>query len=192
MVTTNLDAERPVVWNMGAIAAHGGEPALKLFRSVLLASASLPGLFPPVVIESQGQGRTLQELHAEGGLGGPFFVAPRGLLSRAKSALLPATELYIVLNSKLAPDFYMTDRNTPAVLARSIAAALKTVMRAEAEHIYAVAQREGIGFHLAFVEDGFAKQARGPFDSEYMKALFDRAAEMARNGTAFRDTPPGS
>ena len=192
VVTTNLDAERPVVWNMGAIAEQGGDAALKLFRDVLLASASLPGLFPPVVIETRGQGRTLPELHAEGGLGGPFFVAPRALLSASKSALLPATEFYIVLNSKLAPDFYMTERNTATVLARSIAAALKTVMRHEAHHIYAVAQREGIGFHVAYVEGGFAKQARGPFDSEYMNALFERAMEMGRDGTAFRTAPPGS
>lgn len=192
VVTTNLDAERSVVWNMGAIAAHGSEAALKLFRTVLLASASLPGLFPPVVIETSANGKTLQELHSEGGLGGPFFVAPRVLLSSAKSALLPVTGLYIVINSKLAADFYMTERNTAAVLARSIAAALKTVMRAEIEHIYAVAKREGVDFNLAYVEDDFSKQARGPFDSEYMRALFDRAVELGKSGAAFRKEPPGS
>ena len=192
VVTTNLDTERSVVWNMGAIAAHGGERALNLFRDVLLASASLPGLFPPVAIESEVQGRTLQELHAEGGLGGPFFIAPPGLLSRAKSALLPATDFYIVLNSKLAPEFTMTERNTAGILARSISAALKTVMRNEAERAYAVAQREGIGFHLAYVEDGFGKQSRGPVDDEYMRALFDRAVERGRNGEAFRKEPPSS
>ena len=192
VITTNLDAERPVVWNMGAIAAHGTEAALKLFRTVLLASASLPGLFPPTVIESSANGRILHELHAEGGLGGPFFVAPRPLLSKDKSALLPVTELYIVINSKLAPDFFMTERNTPAVLGRSIAAALKTVMRAEVEHIYAVAQREGIGFNVAYVEDHFSKQARGPFDNEYMRALFDRAVELGKSGAGFRKEPPGS
>ncbi len=192
VMTTSLDAERPMVWNMGAIAAKGGEAALELFRNILLASASLPGLFPPVVIESESGGKTLQELHAEGGLGGPFFVAPPALLSRAKSALLPITELYIVVNSKLAPDFFMTERNTATVLARSISAALKSVMRAEVDRIYAVAKREGIGFNLAYVEDSFAKQASGPFDTKYMQALFERALERGRDGTAFRKEPPES
>ena len=49
IVTTNLDSERSMVWNMGAIAAHGGEQAIKLFRTVLLASSSIPGAFPPVL-----------------------------------------------------------------------------------------------------------------------------------------------
>jgi hypothetical protein len=192
VVTSNLDAERPVVWNMGAIAAHGGEAAGKLFRNVLLASASLPGLFPPVVIESEAGGRILQELHADGALGGPFFVAPPLLMSRAKSALLPATELYIVLNSKLAPDFYMAERNTAGVLGRSVSAGLKMTMSMELSRTYAVARREGIGFHVAYVEDSFPKQSRKLFDPEYMRALFDHAAEQGRNGTAFRSEPPGS
>jgi hypothetical protein len=192
VVTSNLDAERSVVWNMGAIAAQGGEPALKLYRQVLLASASLPGMFPPVAIDTDAKGKSLQELHAEGGLGGPFFVAPRSLLSRAKSANLPVTELYIVLNSKIAPDFYMTQRNTAGVLARSIAVALKAVMRSEINFIHAIAQRDGFGFNVAFVEDEFAKKARGPFDTDYMKALFERAVERGREGTAFRKEPPAS
>jgi hypothetical protein len=41
VVTTNLDAQRPVLWNMGAIAASERPGALELFRKVLLASASV-------------------------------------------------------------------------------------------------------------------------------------------------------
>jgi predicted acylesterase/phospholipase RssA len=69
-VTTNLDAERAVVWNMGAIAEHGDDRALKLFRDVLLASASIPGLFPPVSIEAEANGRRFQEVHADGATSG--------------------------------------------------------------------------------------------------------------------------
>src|SRR5262249_54645862 len=50
-ITTNVDAGRRVIWNMGAIAERGDEKSLKLFRDVLLASASIPGFFPPVFIE---------------------------------------------------------------------------------------------------------------------------------------------
>ena len=68
VVTTNLDAERPVAWNMGAIAAKGGDKALKLFRDILLAASSIPGAFPPVLIEVEAGGRKFQEMHADGGL----------------------------------------------------------------------------------------------------------------------------
>jgi hypothetical protein len=76
---------RPVAWNLGAIAAEGSPQARQLFRDVLLASASIPGLFPPVAIEAQSNGRTLQELHADGGITTPFFLAPEpALLGRGR------------------------------------------------------------------------------------------------------------
>ena len=56
--TTNLDAKRPVVWNMGAIARHYDKPeAVELFRDVILASAAIPGLFPPVKIKVKADGK---------------------------------------------------------------------------------------------------------------------------------------
>ncbi|MDP3383304.1 MAG: patatin-like phospholipase family protein, partial [Phenylobacterium sp.] len=47
VATTDLDSEKPCVWDMGEIALRGGVKATQLFRDVLVASASLPGLFPP-------------------------------------------------------------------------------------------------------------------------------------------------
>src|SRR6266478_9997297 len=67
VVTTNLDAQRPVLWNMGAIAVSGQPNALELFRKVLVASASIPGLFDPVFIESEAQGHYFKEMHVDGG-----------------------------------------------------------------------------------------------------------------------------
>ena len=76
VVTTNMDAGRPMVWNMGAIAAHGGEAALKLYRQVLLASASIEGVFQPVYITAEANGHQFQEMHADGGVNGPLFFGP--------------------------------------------------------------------------------------------------------------------
>ena len=74
VVTTNLDAGRRVVWNMGAIAARGDDKALKLFRDVLLASSSIPGFFSPVAIEVEANGKKFQEMHSDGTMTAPFFV----------------------------------------------------------------------------------------------------------------------
>ena len=76
VATTNLDAERGVIWNMGAIAAKGDDNALKLFRNILLASTAIPGLFPPVLIDVEANGKKTQEMHADGGLSAQVFVAP--------------------------------------------------------------------------------------------------------------------
>src|SRR5207237_6386303 len=81
VATTNLDAGRRVIWNMGAIAARGDDAALKLFRSVLLASSSIPGFFSPVAIEVEAKGKPIEEMHNDGTLTAPFFVIPESMLS---------------------------------------------------------------------------------------------------------------
>ena len=80
--TTNMDAGRRVIWNMGAIAAQGDEKALRLFRDILLASSSIPGFFQPVAIEVEANGKTFQEMHLDGTVTAPFFVAPESTLWR--------------------------------------------------------------------------------------------------------------
>src|SRR5262249_17439267 len=76
VATTNLDREETQIWNMGAIAQQGGPRALALFRQVLTASASVPGVFPPVMIEVEKDGKKYQEMHVDGGASTPFLVAP--------------------------------------------------------------------------------------------------------------------
>jgi predicted acylesterase/phospholipase RssA len=65
--TTDLDVQRPVIWNIGAIATSSRPEALDLFRRILLASASVPGVFPPVMSDVDAVGRRYQEMHVDGG-----------------------------------------------------------------------------------------------------------------------------
>ena len=102
VATTDLDTQRSVIWDMGAIASQGGEKARKLFRRVLLASASYPGLLPPVLINVEGSGRSYDEMHVDGGTTLPFFIAP-GVSEGSPEALqaLRGAQLYILLNRQL-------------------------------------------------------------------------------------------
>src|SRR5580704_11401018 len=186
VVTTNLDAARPVIWNMGVIA-QSGEAGLRLFRQVLLASASIPGMFQPVMIEVQANGHYFQEMHADGGAAAPFYVAPEAFLLGAINHRLPATAIYVVINGKLTPEFQMTDRTTASILGRSIGVALKAAARAEIMAVHSVARRQGIDVNVAAVDPGFSFENHGPFDTQRMKALFDIGFEQARNHTAFRN-----
>src|SRR5215510_6974113 len=52
--TTNLDAGRPVIWDMGRIACSDRPDRVKMFRQVLLASAAIPAAFPPIYIQVKG------------------------------------------------------------------------------------------------------------------------------------------
>src|SRR5271169_5918459 len=124
VITTELDAGRSVVWNMGAIAAHaggaGGEAALNLFRSVMLASGSIPGAFPPVLIDVEANGKHFAEMHVDGGVGGQFFVAPRALMESTSDYKIPATQLDIIVNAGLQPDFAVVESSTPSILAQAV------------------------------------------------------------------------
>lgn len=86
--TTNMDAERPVLWDIGAIAALGTDPARALIRDVVLASASIPVVFEPVKIAVTDGSMRREELHVDGGLTREIFAYPydidmRDMLRRA-------------------------------------------------------------------------------------------------------------
>jgi hypothetical protein len=190
VVTTNVDAGRRVIWNMGAIAEQGGEKALKLFRDVLLASSAIPGFFQPVLIEVEANGKKFQEMHIDGSVTSPFFVVPEPLLAGSAAARIPATEVYIMVNAKLSPDFYVPERTTVSILSRLIGVVLKTGLRAELMLFASNAQRLGIPIKVAQVSDNFQHPARGLFDEKYMNALYQYGVERALKGTAFEPVAP--
>jgi predicted acylesterase/phospholipase RssA len=190
VVTTDIDAERSVVWNLGAIAAHGGDAALKLFRSVLLASSAIPGGFPPVLIDVEANGKHFQEMHVDGGVGGQFFVAPAAALAAAGDYRLPATQLYLVINSGLEPQFQEVDRNTAAVLTGSVSAAVKVDTRLMIDRVYAAARRNEVGFNVATIPPDFNAPSRGPFDPIYMGALYQAGENLGKSATPFANQPP--
>jgi len=190
VATTNLDAGRRTLWNMGAIASRGDEKALKLFRDVLLASCSIPGFFSPVAIEVEANGKKFEELHSDGTITAPFFVMPEGMLSAKASTRPPLNQLYVLVNSKLGPEFDETGRSVAGVLGRSIAVALTSALRAEVMLISVAAQRQGIGLHIAHVDPSFNVISRGPFDGKYMQALYEFGFAAGKKGTAFEDALP--
>lgn len=190
VLTTNLDAGRPVAWDIGAIASKGGPQALDLVRSVLMAAISIPGAFPPVLIQAEAGSTRFHEMHVDGGLGAQFYVAPDALQLSTSSFQLPATGLYIIVNMKLGNDFQVTERSTLGILGRTVSAAIKVVARNSIDRAYVLAKRSNVPFHLAFIDDVFSAPSRGPFDSDYMKTLFDFGYAQGKSGLAFRREPP--
>lgn len=186
--TTNMDSGRRVIWNMGAIAAQGDERALKLFRDILLASSSIPGFFQPVLIDVEANGKTFQEMHLDGTVTAPFFVAPE-VTFVAGSAGLPTKEVFVIVNSKLSTEFAMPERKVVSILGRTIGVALVTGLKTELLLVTEGAQRLGVNFAATSVPDSFTQPNRGLFDHEYMQALFAVGVDQAKQGTAFQRTP---
>jgi len=189
VATTNLDAGRGVVWNMGAIAAKGDEAALKLFRDILTASTAIPGLFPPAMIEVEANGKKTQEMHADGGLTAQIFVAPESMLNGTSSTKLPASELYLIVNSRLAPEFQMTERSLIFVLGHAINVGVQTMLRVGIDRAYATAKRSGVTFNLAYPALASDQQGKGAFDPEFMKDLFGAGLARGRGESPFVHEP---
>jgi predicted acylesterase/phospholipase RssA len=185
VLTTNMDAGRPMVWNMGAIATHGGDAGLKLFRQVLLASAAIEGMFPPVYITAEANGHQFQEMHADGGATGPLFFGP--YLAPNAGQQIPATALYVIVNGKMSTEFYMPSRNTAAILGRAIGLALKAGGRLQLALASLAAKRAGIAFNVTYVGDSFDQVGRGLFDPKYMNALYDYGFAQGREDNRFHN-----
>ena len=192
VLTTDLDAGRTVVWNMGAIAAHGDDAALKLFRQVLLAAASVEGMFPPVFITVEANGRQFQEMHGDGGVLGPLFFGPEVYLVPGSPLKLPATALYVIFNGKLTTEFSVTSRTTAGILGRTIGLALKAGGRLQLALAGLAAEKAGIPFNLTYVDEGFDQVGRGIFDPKYMNALYDYGLAQGRSDNRFRKGPPAA
>jgi predicted patatin/cPLA2 family phospholipase len=185
IATTNLDAQRGVVWNMGAIAAKGDEAALKLFRDVLAASTAIPGLFPPVMIDVEANGKKTQEMHADGGLSAQIFLAPESMLNSASKTKIPATELYLIANNRLNSEFQMTERSLIFVLGHAIAVGVQSMLRMNIDRAYAAAKRDGVPFYLSYPSLGADQQGKGAFDTEFMKGLFENGVARGKTGEPF-------
>jgi Patatin-like phospholipase len=154
MVTTNMDAQRGVVWDMGKIAASGRPEALALFRDIMVASVSVPAEFPPVLIDVQANGKHFQEMHADGGPSIQVLTVPEGLLAEAGPSLLPngtRAELYVIVNNALIPEFKVTPQSTFAVGYRGLDTMIKAETRDALYATYAFTKRTGIGFHIASI-----------------------------------------
>ncbi|WP_298955924.1 patatin-like phospholipase family protein [uncultured Methylobacterium sp.] len=192
IATTELDSGRPVLWDMGAVAAQGGPSALKLFREVMLASAAIPGVFPPVMIDADtARGRRIQEMHADGGTTAPFFLAPGATVTAASGDRLPAPAVYVVVNNALRPDFQVAQRTMLSVLGRSLSAAIRAQTLGAIALARVYADRTGLDLKVATIDERFSRTSSAPFEQGYMRALFAHGEALGRDGTAFDWSPDG-
>jgi hypothetical protein len=192
--TTNLDAARPVTWSVTRIAASGSPRARTLIHDVLLASASIPGVFPPVMIDVEADGRRFDELHVDGGVTSQVFVYPTGLdWSRVKERLAvdgPPT-LYVINNNRSVLAWEAAPRRVLPILLRSVDSLIRTQGIGDLAQIYLLSQRDGLRFNLAYIPASFKEQPQEKFDPAYMRKLFDLGFERARTGYPWTSGPRG-
>lgn len=194
--TNNLDTGQPVIWNMGKIAAYGTPQAIQLFKQVMLASASLPGLFSPVMIDVDYNGASYQEMHVDGGVSRQVFIYPASLFRETGAYKLlegRKREAYLIRNDILQSDSYQTvERKTLSIANQALSQFSQSHGDGDIFMAYLTARQDGFGFNLAFVADVIQKRnTKLLFDPEYMQSLFKYAESRAEKGYPWSRVPPG-
>ena len=194
--TTDMDAQRFVVWNMGAIAASGHPGAPDLFRKVMLASASIPGVFPPVYIDVEVDGQTYDEMHVDGGVITQvfFYESMLDIKKAAEAAGIASTgesagAVYVIRNGKIYPEPQHTPRKLLAITGRAVSTMIKSASINDLGRIYMLSQRDNVEFNYIGVPGDFAIESEEAFDPKLMNALFELGYQTARQGDFWHKAP---
>jgi hypothetical protein len=187
--TTDLDSQRPVIWNIGALAISGKPEALQLFHRILRASAAIPGLFQPVMVDVELDGRKYQEMHVDGGAIAQLFLYPPSL--EAGRLMKRERHAYIIRNARLDPDYAMAERRTIDIAGRAINTMLAASGHNDVLRTYFVSQRDGVDYNLAYIGSDFTAEKTGEFNQAYMRALYEYGYQQAKTGREWHKAPPG-
>jgi predicted acylesterase/phospholipase RssA len=174
VATTDLDHERTVIWDMGRIAAEGGDRGRRLFRDVLVASASVPGVFPPVMIRVREEGIEFDEMHVDGGTTSPFFIAPASApMSQEALQALEGASVYVIVNGQLGGTTLTTPVRTVSIVRRGVDAALESSSRAAVEVALSVSNQAEMTLRVSEIPDDYPYTGWLDMGRANMGALFD-------------------
>lgn len=194
IATTNLDQARSVVWNIGAIAKSKDPRARDLVIEVLRASASIPGVFPPVMLDVTVEGEHYAEMHVDGGAIAQAFLYPPSVKLKKADALSgkPLPRLaYVIRNGRLFRPEESVKRQTLAIVGQTITTMTAASGVNDTYRIYLTTKRDGVDFNLAYIDDDFDTPYIGPFDKGYMRKLFDYGYAKGKAGYRWFKAPPG-
>jgi predicted acylesterase/phospholipase RssA len=192
--TTDLDAGRQVTWNMGEIASSNSPNALELFRKIMIASASIPGLVPPVLIDVDVGDKRYQEMHVDGGVINQVFLYPTLFLTELQRAtgqpLNRDLHTYVIRNQRLEPEWSDTKRRTIAIATRAIWTLVQTQGINDVVRLSQIAERDKVDFNVAYIGADFDTTHTEQFDTAYMKKLYDYGYNLAFTGTLWHKALP--
>lgn len=197
--TTNLDAQRNVVWDIGAIAASGHPKALNLIREVMVASASIPVAFPPVYIPVEKDGKVYDEMHVDGGVISQFIVYDAYLLPKEIEEDAKAYEtykairknVYVIINNKLGPVGEAVSPHLYPIATRSIATLIKSQAKGSLAYSYLLTKRDDFSLHYIVIPESFDSLSAEPFDPVAMRKTFNLGFSLGKEGASWESLPPG-
>jgi predicted acylesterase/phospholipase RssA len=190
IMTTNLDTQRAIVWNIGAIANSQRPDAVTLIRDVLTASASIPGVFPAVKIKTRAGSRIIEELHSDGGSSSQLFSLPEHAMANPQKVKgAKKLHIHVIVNNALIPEFAMTSNSTLSVAGRAYAVLVKSQTKQSLLALYNYALRSDVEFRYAAISQAVPYSMLDPFNKDYMNAVYKLGYEGTLNGKIWLQTP---
>jgi hypothetical protein len=198
IASTNLDAEQPVIWDMGAIAASGRPDRLELFHKILLASAAIPSIFPPVLFDVTVDGKKHQELHVDGGVVfQSFFVGSIMDLPVTIAAAHPEFKrkveqnLYVLRNGWVTPTFQPVQRGLTSISMRAVLSMFKMSGINDLWRLYLSTRDDNVNFRYVAIPADYVPSTAEQFDKAEMNREYDYGHKMALDGITWLTAPPG-
>jgi hypothetical protein len=198
MGTVNLDAQKFVVWDMGALACKGGVESVNLFRKILLASTSMPIMFPPVFFEvSSASGELYSEMHVDGGaIREVFYIDPltKNMVRAGKASGRDLSKykpkIYVLITSYMFPIKQQVKDRLVDIGVRSLDTLEAAAYYGDIYRLFVSTQETGLDFNLAYIPADFRPDPKEIFDAKEMQSLFKRGYDDAVHGYKWHKTPP--
>jgi len=191
--TTNIDASRPVIWNIGAIAASGHPQAKRLVHDVLQASSAIPAAFPPAIIPVEANGRSYDEMHVDGGATQQVILYSPAIRTTDIDERLGVEierSVYVVMNNKLSKPYAPVRPRVFSIAGTAASSLIGGSGSGDIYRIYTVARRDGLDLAITAIPPDFDAEPEEMFDPAYMTALYELGRERGRSGDAWRSHPP--
>lgn len=193
IMTTQLDALRPVVWDIGAIASRRGQKGVELIKRIILASTAIPAFFPPVPIEWESNGKIFTELHVDGAVSRTVFAYPAQVNAQKinnKLGLKFRRNIFVIQNSNVQTEYEPMSAKLSKIAERAMSGMLMNQANSNVEQIYYLAKRDGIEFNMIAIPNDFQADKMNEFDPAYMKKLLELGRKIGRGGNFWKHKPP--
>ncbi|MFC0172043.1 patatin-like phospholipase family protein [Vibrio comitans] len=187
--TTSLDNEKLALWDIGLIAKEGSPEAMALIQDIIIASSSIPGLFPAKLISISDGVNHYDEVHVDGGISRQVFATPQWMrTSLAEDGF--EQNIFVIRNGRLKPTFRSIDYDLADISVRSISSLTRNQGVGDVEHIYHFSKQNDIGFHLAFIDSDFEYFADHADTLQYMRLLYDYGYRSFNKDQLWHSLPP--
>lgn len=189
--TTHFDSGRQMIWNIGRIAVSDLPNKEELIRKIIIASASIPGFFPPQYFNVYVNGEVFEEMHVDGGLSHQLFFSSFGLDLGSISSyygLEKKPNIYIIRNGLLRANFKQVGSGSIDIGLRSIDNLISSETIGDLYRELYISDSSNTNIYLTYIDDDFKYISNEElfFDPVYMNELYKYGYEIARKGNLWK------